>query len=223
MTQHLRREIERLKKDILSLGAEVEESVDRAVKAVMERNDTLAQRVIEFDEEIDLIEVEIEENCLKTLALHQPVATDLRFIIAVLKINSDLERIGDLAVNIANRAVYLNKRKPEPISPRITSMAQIAQRMIKMSLDSLVNMDINMAHEVCALDDEVDLMHRNLFTETQDELKKNLNHMGQLLTQLSISRHLERMADHSTNIAEDVIYMIEGEIVRHRVEDFFSS
>jgi phosphate transport system protein len=222
MPQHLQREIERLKKDILSLGAEVEESADRAVKAVLDRNDTLARRVIEFDQEIDLIEVEIEENCLKILALYQPVATDLRFIIAALKINSDLERIGDLAVNIANRAVYLNKRKPRPVSSRITKMAKIAQRMIKMSLDALVNLDVNMAHEVCALDDEVDIMHSQLFAETQEVIKDDDTQIEHLLTQLSISRHLERMADHSTNIAEDVIYMIEGEIVRHRVEDFFS-
>jgi phosphate transport system protein len=222
MSKHLEREIERLKKHILSLGAVVEESVQRAVRAISERDGTLAQRVIEEDVSTDQMEVEVEEECLKILALHQPVAIDLRFIVAVLKINNDLERIGDLAVNIAERAAFLASRNHDGLVTLFDfeEMAAKTQAMLKLSLDALVNVDAGLARYVCAADDEVDAMNRQMYHQVEDAIRAHPEQMDALIHMLSISRHLERIADHATNIAEDVIYMIEGVIVRHRTEDY---
>lgn len=222
MPQHLQREIENLKKKILSLGAKVEEAVRRATLSIQERNREPATQVIENDYEIDQFEVEIEEDCLKILALHQPVAIDLRFIVAVLKINNDLERIGDLAVNIAERAAFLAAHPKPDISFDFVDMAEKAQQMLKKSLDALVNMDCELAHKVCAADDEIDAMNRQMYLIVQDAIHAHPQQMESLVHLLSASRHLERIADLATNIAEDVIYMAEGEIVRHRTEEYKS-
>lgn len=220
MVVHLQREIERLKKQILRLGAVVEESLQKAARSLEQRDANLAKEVIEEDFEIDKMEVEVEEECLKTLALHQPVAVDLRYIIAVLKINNDLERIGDLAVNIAERAVFLSTRERLEIPFDFTGMAEKAQSMLKRSLDALVKMDTGMARGVCASDDEVDAINREMYMQVQNGIRKHPDRLESLIHTLSVSRHLERVADLATNIAEDVIYMIEGEIVRHRAEDY---
>jgi phosphate transport system protein len=220
MAKHLQKEIENLKKRLLALGAIVENAVREATSSIEKRDAALANRVIEEDEEIDQTEVEIEEECLKTLALHQPVAIDLRFIVAVLKINSDLERIGDLAVNIAERAVFLAGQSKVNVSLGLVEMAHSTQVMLKKSLDALVNLDAALAHEVCASDDAVDAMNRQMYLKVQEAIVKNPEQIASLIHLLSASRHLERIADHATNIAEDVIYMIEGQIVRHRTEEY---
>jgi phosphate transport system protein len=218
MVHHFHREVEALKKKILSLSAIVEEDVQHAVKSVVERDASIAQRVIDDDYEIDHNEVEVEEDCLKILALHQPVAIDLRFIIAVLKINNDLERIGDLAVNIAERALAMASQ------PRLDSgidfgpMAAKVQSMLRRSLDSLVNMDCDLAREVIRKDDEVDALNREIFMRVHEGIRKNPDRVEMMISLLSVSRNLERIADYATNIAEDVIYMSEGEIVRHKAE-----
>lgn len=216
MTIHFQKEIEKLKKKILSLSAIVEDSVYKAVKSVIERDKDLADEVIAADQEIDDIEVEVEEDCLKILALHQPVAIDLRFIIAVLKINSDLERIGDLAVNVASRSKALADMPEVPIFFDIERMADITQKMLKKSLDSLVNLDSKMADEVGKDDNMVDKMHRDCYRLIKEKVTNNKTEFDALLHMLAVSRHLERIADHATNIAEDVIYMVNGEIVRHQ-------
>ena len=220
MPKHLERELEKLKKRTLSLVTMVEERLRMSIMAIEKKDGDLAKKVMESDDEIDDIEVDIEEECLKILALHQPVAIDLRFIIAVIKINNELERIGDLAVNIAERAFFLASKKKLDILFDFPGMAEKAQTMVKKSLDSLVNLDSRLAWEVCASDDEVDEMNREMFRQVQEGIRKNPGRMECLLHLLSSSRHLERIADHATNIAQDVIYMIEGEIVRHRAEDF---
>jgi phosphate transport system protein len=220
MAKHLQREIENLKKKILNLSARVEAAVHDSTEAIEERDGDLAQRVIDNDIEIDQQEVEVEEECLKILALYQPVAIDLRFIIAVLKINSDLERIGDLAVNIAERAVFLATQPKPDISFDFVGMAQEAQSMLKKSLDALVNMSIELAQEVCASDDTIDAMNRQMYLKVQDSILAHPEQIASLIHLLSVSRHLERIADHATNIAEDVIYMSEGQIVRHRTEEY---
>ncbi|HJN15636.1 MAG TPA: phosphate signaling complex protein PhoU [Armatimonadota bacterium] len=221
MTSHLHREIEGLKKRILSLSAIVEESVQLAVKALEDRDAALAARVIKNDDDvIDLAEVDVEEECLKLLALYQPVATDLRFIIAVLKINSDLERIGDMAVNIAERADFLADEAPTPVPAMIGQMASAAQKMLKDSLDALVNMDGHLAARIFVADDEVDELNRRMYFETQDRIRSHPEELERLMHILSVSRHLERIADHATNIAEDVIYMVSGEIIRHKATDY---
>lgn len=220
MTMHMQREIEKLKRLVLSLGADVEENVHKAVQALQSRDQTLAEKIIGADAAVDKFEVYLEEECLKILALHQPVAIDLRFVIAVLKINNDLERIGDLAVNIAERAVYLAGQDMVDIPFDFVGMADKTKLMLKRSLDALVNMDMREAWEVCAMDDDVDAMNRRMYEQVQEGIRKHPEQMNSLIHYLSTSRHLERIADHATNIAEDVIYMVAGEIVRHKAEDF---
>jgi phosphate transport system protein len=220
MPAHLFREIENLKREILTLGAMAEAAVRDATYAIENRDESLAQTVIRHDVKLDEMEVQIEENCLKTLALHQPVAIDLRFIIAVLKINSDLERVGDLAVNVAERAAFLATQPPVDISFDFQAMARQAQEMLKKSLDSLVNLSAEQAREVLVSDDEIDAMNRQMYLIVQDAIHAHPDQMESLIHLLSASRHLERIADHATNIAEDVIYMIEGVIVRHKAEDY---
>jgi len=214
------REIDRLKKDVLALGATVEESVERAARAVIERDAKQALHVVQMDDEIDDREVDIEEECLKILALHQPVAVDLRFIVAVLKINSDLERIGDLSVNIAKQASTLASRPPLELPFDFAGMAAKSQKMLKSALDALVNMDAVLAKGVCAADDEVDDINREMFAKVEDSIRSDIGRLDDWIRLFAISRNMERIADHATNIAEDVIYMTEGEIVRHRVRSY---
>ena len=218
MAKHFDRELEKLKKKILSLGALVEERVYLAIKAIESRDSDLAKRIIRSDHEIDETEVEVEEECLKVLALYQPVAVDLRFIVAVIKINNDLERIGDQAVNIAERIQSIAKYPNISFHFDYTEMAEIAAAMLKQSLDALVNLDIDTAFRILTLDDEVDDIQGNAYSQIKQAMREHPEEMTYLINLYLISRHLERIADHATNIAEEVIYLIEGEIVRH--EDF---
>jgi phosphate transport system protein len=217
MSQHLRVEIDSLKKKILTLGATVENSVRIAVKAIEDKDPELAAKVIKADIEIDHSEVDLEEDCLKILALHQPVAIDLRFIIAVLKINNDLERIGDLAVNIAERAQFLKGGAAIPIPYDLDGLSTKSQWMLRSSLDSLVNLDTKLAREVCAADDYVDAINREMYNLITEAIKAHPEQVDILIPYLSVSRYLERIADHATNIAEDIIYMVDGVIARHNV------
>ena len=166
------------------------------------------------------MEVDIEEDCLKVLALYQVVAGDLRFIIAILKMNSDLERIGDLAVNIAERAQFLANLEPDEMPFNLRDMAAKTQAMLKKSLDALVNRDVALAYRVCAADEEVDNVNRQAYAVLMEAVQKNPARLKTLIHQFTAMRQLERIADHATNIAEDVIYMLQGEIVRHRAERY---
>ncbi|MBD3217163.1 MAG: phosphate signaling complex protein PhoU [candidate division Zixibacteria bacterium] len=216
MSVHLQREITNLKKSILSLGAIVEERVWQAVKAVSERDPDLAKSIIEADIEIDRMEVEIEEDSLKILALHQPVAVDLRFIVAVLKINNDLERIGDLASNIASIALRMANQNRIEMPPEFPVIAEKTEAMLKNSLDALVNLDEDLAQGVRIDDDEVDSINRTIYDYVKDNIKKDLNSLDAMIYLRGVSKNLERIADLATNIAEDVIYTCRGEIVRHK-------
>jgi phosphate transport system protein len=220
VSKHLEMEIENLKRRILALSATVEDNVYKAVQSLTERDSKIAEDVIKSDLTIDETEVAIEEECLKVLALHQPVAIDLRFIVAILKINNDLERMGDLAVNIAERAMFLATVERPDVPLDLPLMAEKTKAMMKKSLDSLMKQDAGLAHEVLAADDEIDAMNREMYAKIQDGIRRKPEQMEILIQMLSCSRHLERIADHATNIAEDVIYMIEGVIVRHGIEDF---
>jgi phosphate transport system protein len=217
MAKHLQRELDKIKKMILSLGALVEERVRMAVDAIEERDGALATKIIKADYEIDEMEVEIEEECLKILALHQPVAVDLRFLIAVIKINNELERIGDQAVNIAQRIKTIAKKGEGDVIFDYSSMATKTASMLKMSLDALVNLDVDLAFKVVTLDDEVDKLQGIAYDRIKAAIKASAAQpgIGHLINLLLISRHLERLGDHATNIAEEVIYLIEGEIIRH--------
>jgi phosphate transport system protein len=218
MVKHMQRELEKLQRGLLSLSAVVEEAVRKAVQALEQRDVPLAQSVIETDLDIDQAEVDLEEECLKLLALYQPVAMDLRLIVAVLKINNDLERIGDLAVNIAERAVFLAGQDVVQSEFDFEGMARKAQQMVKMALDSLVNQDSSLARQVLAMDDEVDAMNRQMYEQVREGIRRHPDQLVAHTHLLSASRHVERIADHATNIAEDVVYMVEGSIIRHRAE-----
>jgi phosphate transport system protein len=216
MARHLELELDALKRKLLALSAIVEETVGRSVKSLSLRDEKLGRQVVEADKEIDLIEVDLEEDCLKILALHQPVALDLRVVIAALKINNDLERVGDLAVNIAQRAIALSALKPVEVPFDFDTMAKKTRAMLRQSLDSLIDMDVRSAHEVCRLDDEIDAMNRDMYGKVFASIRKNVDDLEAMILYHSAARHLERIADYATNIAEDVIYMIEGTIVRHK-------
>lgn len=220
MTVHMKREIDKQKKMLMSLCEVVEENLRQAVESIKERDVKLAEKVIETDIEIDHMEVDIEEECLKILALYQPVAIDLRFIITALKINNDLERIGDLAVNLAERSTFLAGQKKVDVPFDFDEMTEKTKSMLRKSLEALVNMDSKLAYEVCAADDEIDDMNSKMYLIVQDMICTHPEQTKSLIHLLSASRHLERVADHATNIAEDVIYMIEGRIIRHETENF---
>ena len=215
MAKRFIKELNQVKKRILSLGSLVEERVRMAVTAVENKDAQGAEEIIQNDYEIDEMEVEIEEECLKVLALHQPVAVDLRFLVTVIKINGELERIGDQAVNIAQRVGVLAKQSAPTFEFDYSPMAEKAESMLRMSLDSLVNLDNDLAFKVLMLDDEVDKIQQDAYDQIKTAMKNDPDQMGYLINLLLISRHLERLADHATNIAESVIYLIEGEIVRH--------
>lgn len=216
MSQHFLREIEHLKKKLLVVGAKVEESIAKAIAAVVKRDAKLALEVVQGDEEIDQMEVDVEEDCLKILALHQPVAIDLRLVVAVLKINNDLERMADHAVNIARRAEYLATYSAVELPADLELMLHKTQTMVRQSLDALVNQDTTLARKVCRDDEEVDQLNRQMHTLIQDRIRADPERVEQLIHQLSVSRQLERIADLATNVAEDVIYTVEGEIIRHQ-------
>ena len=219
MTRHIEHQIAQLKDSILRFGTIVEESISRSNIALFKQDIALAQKVIVNDAEIDRLEVELEEECLKVLALYQPVAADLRFVVAVLKINNDLERIGDLASNIAKTVSQLTTTGPLELPEEISRMAKQVEEMVKNSLDAVVKADTNLARQVRREDDIVDAGRHTVRKLVMQQIKKDPEKVEGLLQINSISKHLERIADMATNIAEDVIYMVEGEIVRHRHRD----
>jgi phosphate transport system protein len=208
--------MEKLERRLLFLGARVEEAVRKSIKALLERRSDLATQVVEGDDSVDREEVEIEEDCLKILALHQPVATDLRFIAACLKINNDLERIGDLAVNIANRARLLLESAPVDVPAPLEEISEISAGMLRSSLDAFVKEDARAAREVLAADSRVDALHRDVIDGLIADVRRGRATVDKMLPLFSVSKNLERIADHATNIAEDVVYLVEGEIIRHQ-------
>ena len=215
MSKHLRRELDKIKKKMLSLGALVEERTRMVAQAMTGLDADIAQKIIASDWEVDEMEVDIEEECLKILALYQPVAVDLRFLIAAIKINNDMERIGDECVNIAERLIIMTKRPPMQFVFDYAPMSEKVQAMLKASLDALVNLDVDLAFKVITMDDEVDDIQTQAYDRIKEAIKEYPDRVSYLINLLLVSRHLERLADHSTNIAEEVIYLIEGEIVRH--------
>ena len=215
MSVLLSREITSLKKKILQMTALVEESVRKAINAVTHKNEALAEEVIQNDDQIDLMENGLEEECLKILALHQPVAIDLRYVVVCMKINNDLERIGDLAVNIADRAKAISRDDDDFIPESISKMIDAAIAMLKKSLDAFIEMDTSLAREVSLMDDVLDELNRNMYLEIKKLIVEEPRRTGYLLHVLGVSRQLERIGDYAVNISEDVIYMIEGKIVRH--------
>ncbi|HUG89448.1 MAG TPA: phosphate signaling complex protein PhoU [Planctomycetaceae bacterium] len=216
MTVHLIRDLESLHHDLLSMCAIVEEMVHQAVDGLAEPSDELAARLASRDDEIDQWDVRIEEECLKMLALHHPVAIDLRRITSVMKMAGELERVADLAVHIAERAAGLVGWTEAGIHERLRHMAQMAVDMLHRSIDSYVNLDSTLARRVCVADADVDQQNREIIRELTSTIKRSPDLVDPALNLFSASRHIERIADHATNIAEDVVYLVEGEIIRHR-------
>jgi phosphate transport system protein len=216
MKRHFEREMDHLKARLLHMGAAVEDLLARSIQALMERNLELAQESIKIEAEIDQQEIQIEEECLKLLALYQPVAGDLRFVTAVLKINNDLERMGDLGGHIAERALVLAAHREVRLPVDLRNMAAAVQKMLRMALDAIVNQDAEIAARVIQADNEIDEYHQEMFPLIARQMRTAPETIEVLLHVLSASRHLERVADYATNIAEDVVYLVRGEIIRHR-------
>lgn len=216
MSVHLHRDMENLQKMVLGLSAVAEEMIDRARRVFCERKYDEAAAVIAMDSEVDEREVAIEEECLKMLALHQPVASDLRRIAAVLKINNDIERIADLAVNISQRSQCLADYPEFVVPERVVQMVDLTTQMVRSALDSFVSNDAQAARRIIRLDDTVDQHNREIIDDLQSQMQERPQLVAACLHCFSAVRHVERIADHAVSIAEDVIYLAEGAIVRHR-------
>ena len=215
--RHLDAELAELKDELVRMASLAETAIGLAIKALVGRDAELARQVIASDDAINLLEVDIDERCLRALALYQPEASDLRFLAMALKINNDLERIGDQAVNIAERTLELLKEpllKPLIDLPR---MAALAQGMVKDSLDAFVRQDVDLARAVCRRDDEVDRHDDQLFRELLTYMMEDPKAITRAVNLILVSRHIERIADHATNIAEDVVYLVQGKTIKHHV------
>jgi phosphate transport system protein len=211
-------ELKKLREEILYMGGMVEDQIQKAIKSLVDRDSSLADVIIERDHEVNRLDVEIDDRCIRLLALHQPAGRDLRFITTGLKITTDLERIGDMAVNICERALELNlepQLKPYIDIPR---MARIAQRMIRESLDAFVREDTELALKVCKDDEEVDQLNSQIFREVVTFMIDDSGTINRAIKISSISKYIERIADHATNIAEMVIFMVKGKSIRHLKE-----
>jgi phosphate transport system protein len=218
MPKHLEQDLQSLQRNLLDMAAAVESAVHKAVRALQTRSVELAREVIAGDGQIDHEDNRINEECLKMLALHQPVASDLRRIAAAMMITTDLERMGDLAEDMAGRAVALTEMPAVPVPAKLEAMADLAMVMVRQALESFNNLDVRLARAVWRLDDEVDRLCDEIIQEVIQAMKARPEAVEPGLSLFSATRHLERIADHATNIAEDVIYLVEGEIVRHHPE-----
>jgi len=216
--KHLEQELQRLQRDILRMATSVEEAIFAAVRALRLRDSDLSRIVIEGDGVVDEQANAVEEECHNLLALYQPVARDLRRIMAIAMINTDLERMADLAVNIAERAEALADLPALPIPDRLQQMTDLTIELVHRSLDSFVTLDVQQAREVCRRDEEVDRLNREIIQELVALMKRSPDLIEPGLSLFSAVRHLERIADHATNIAEDVVFLVEGELIRHHPE-----
>lgn len=209
-------ELKELKESILKMGGLVEEMMSKSLKALVERNSDIAQQVIDQDRPVNQLEMDIDQKCVHMLALRQPAASDLRFIILGIRISKDLERVGDLSVDVCQQVLDLNKSPEFRAYDDLVSMSVKSQFMVKNALDAFVKNDPELANKVCEMDDEVDDLKHKVFLDMAEFMGKNPQHVQQSLYFILISRHLERIADHATNIAEEVIFMVKGQDIRHR-------
>ncbi len=218
METHFQQELNKLKENLLKMAGLAEQAISNAVEALVQRNTSLAEKTIKEDEKINQMEILIDEWCLKLLALHQPMAADLRFITSAMRINIELERIGDLAVNIAERVISLNQEpqlKPYIDIPR---MAEITQAMVKDVLDAFVNGDTTLARSVCERDDQVDALNDQVFRELLTYMMADPKTITRAVHLIIVSRCLERIADHTTNIAEGIIFMVKALVIKHHAD-----
>jgi phosphate transport system protein len=216
---HFESDMQALKNRLLNMGALVEERVHRAIQALMDRNLGAAEDIARGDQEVNELQIEIDERCLRLFALQQPMASDLRLITAAMKINADLERIGDQAVNIAEQAIRILAHPPLKAIIDLPRMAEIAERMTRESLDAFVRKDAELARAILKRDDEVDELKDHVFRVLLTYMMADPGTIERALALILVSRHLERIADHATNIAEDVIFVVEAKDVRHHHEE----
>ena len=215
MTKQLQKEVTVLKEQMIELSTKVEDKLHHAIEAVFKRDAAMAQSVIDGDRDVDLREVELEEECLKVLALYQPVASDLRIVVSVLKINNDIERIGDLAVNIAQRAQKLSAYREIVVPEMLRQLAAGASQALRDALRAFMTLDDKLAQTVVNGDPAIDELNRQMYGWMEEQVCKKPELVSGFLLVLSTSKHLERVADHAANVAEDVIYLMRGDIVRH--------
>ena len=218
--RHFHDELSQVKVRLLTMSSEAEAAVQLAVEALLERNADKAERVIKGDRVIDRMEVEVEEQCLNLLALQQPMAKDLRLLVASIKIANDLERVGDHAVNIAQSADRLAMNRPITPEPEIFEMARLAREMLSDALEAFVRSDSNAGREICRRDDKVDALNRSMFRILLTHMMEDPHSIGAGLELLLVSRNLERIADLATNVGEDVVFVVEGKSIKHHAEDF---
>ena len=216
MTVHLQRDLDSLKKDIVHLGSLVQNSTQSVIEFLGTKSEQQLQNVLEYEDRINELEVDIEEHCLKVLALHQPVAIDLRFIIVIMKVNNDLERMGDQAVNISQRVKSLMDGPKLPISLPIDEMTNAVQKMVSLSLEALVSQDPAIAREVVDMDDIVDDLNAQTYDLIRETIQADPSLVTSAMSMATISSNLERIGDLCTNIAEEVIFMVEGQVIRHQ-------
>jgi phosphate transport system protein len=215
MSKQLEHDLETLKERILRMGGLVEDAIQKSVKALVERDSRLAIQVIDGDKIVNNLDVEIEEECIRLLALYQPTGSDLRFITTAIKTITDLERMGDLAVDTCERAVELNEEPPLKPYIDIPRMAGAAQKMLKDSLDAFVAKDADLALDVCEADDFVDNLNHQIFNELLVYMLQDPKNIARAVRITDIAKNLERIADHATNIAEMVVFMVKGKVIRH--------
>jgi phosphate transport system protein len=218
MPMHLHHDLEDLHTDLLRLAGAAEAAVQKAIAALRQRNRSLAQEVVADDDAIDAEEIRLDRECLKIIALYQPVAGDLRQVAAAMRIGTDLERIADLAEEIARQALHLAEHSWAEVPAGLQGMADLAATMVRQSLGAFVRKDLKLARRVCRKDGDVKRLHAEVNTELAAVMKRSPELVEPALALFAAARHLERIADHAANIAEDVIYLAEGEIVRHRPE-----
>jgi phosphate transport system protein len=216
MKIHLQRELDSLRKRVFHLCSLVEDNLTLAIQSVQRPDGAMADTIRQRDREIDELEVQVEEECLKILALYHPVAADLRYLVSVLKLNADIERIGDLAVNIAGATKRLGDADiPVIVGDKLNTLAGKSRAMLRLSLEALMDLDVARARQVLAADDEVDALYHELSALLQEQLVATPREANAVFCWLLAAKSMERVGDHATNIAEDTIYTVEGEIIRH--------
>ncbi len=219
MERHFDEALKNLKEKLLRMSNLVEEAIGTSINALVQRNSELAYKVIKSDDHVNRLEIEIDDLCLKLLALYQPTAGDLRFVTSTMKITNDLERIGDLAVNIGERTLDLIKVPPLNLKIDIPKMAAAAQAMLKDSINAFVNKDSKLAFEVCKRDDDVDNLNHEIFMALLKATPEDATFVERVIDLILVAKNLERVADHSTNICEDIIYMVDGKVIKHHITD----
>lgn len=219
MERHFDEELKQLKEKLLKMSGLTEKAINRSVEALMDRDQDMAQAIIPEDNTINMLEIEIDDLCLRFLALHQPQAGDLRFITAIMRINNELERMGDLAVNIAQRVLDIIKDSPLQPPADIPKMAEAAQGMLKDSIDAFVNNDPKLAQAVCERDDIVDTLNKQIFHNSLHTMCKDPHVIERSVDFILVAKNLERIADLATNVCEDIIYMVDGKVIKHHIAD----